>query len=113
MLDMYVSNVLSLKRFHGAETGNTHECLLKLSIGRVRDDPANTKDLLDSRSVVYYAFILTFLFSQRLLIPLPISLLQHTPGPELFPCLVIYMGSGRGNVLKERKGLGCDARVLV
>jgi hypothetical protein len=36
MLDMYVSNVLSLKRFHGAETGNTHECLLKLSIGRVR-----------------------------------------------------------------------------
>jgi hypothetical protein len=35
MLDMYVSNVLSLKRFHGAETGNTHECLLKLSIGRV------------------------------------------------------------------------------
>ena len=36
MLDMYVSNVLSLKRFHGAETGDTHECLLKLSIGRVR-----------------------------------------------------------------------------
>jgi hypothetical protein len=36
MLDMYVSNVLSLKRFHGAEAGNTHECLLKLSIGRVR-----------------------------------------------------------------------------
>ena len=36
MLDMYVSNVLSLKRFHGAETGNTHECLLTLSIGRVR-----------------------------------------------------------------------------
>ena len=35
---MYVSNILSLKRFHGAETGNTHECLLKLSIGRVRLD---------------------------------------------------------------------------
>ena len=44
MLDMYVSNVLSLKRFHGAETGNTHECLLKLSIGRVRSMVAKRKE---------------------------------------------------------------------
>jgi hypothetical protein len=59
----------------------------------MRDSPANTKDLLDSRSVVYYALILTFLFRQRRLIPLPISLLQHTPGPAFVQCLVIHTGA--------------------
>jgi hypothetical protein len=64
----------------------------------------NTKDLLDSRSVVYYAFILTFLFRQRRLMPLPISLLQHTLGPAFVQCLVIHTGAvGERERVKARK----------
>jgi hypothetical protein len=70
----------------------------------MRDSPANTKDLLDSRSVVYYALILTFLFRQRRLIPLPMSLLQHTPGPVFVQCLVIHTGAvGEEERAKEKK----------
>jgi hypothetical protein len=35
-LDVYVHNLLSMKRFHEALAGNVHECLLKLSIGKIR-----------------------------------------------------------------------------
>jgi hypothetical protein len=76
------------------------------------DSPANTKDLLDRRSFVYYALILTFLFRQRRLIPLPISLLQHTPGLELFQCLVIHtgaVGEGKRSTAGVRRRSQCRA----
>ena len=35
VLDVYVPNVLSIKRFHGVLAGNVHACSRKLSIGTV------------------------------------------------------------------------------
>jgi hypothetical protein len=60
------------------------------------------KDLLDSRSIVYYSLILIFMFRQRLLMPLPIPVVQYTPGHAFVQCPVIHMSSG-GELIREEK----------
>jgi len=52
------------------------------------DGTANTKDLLDSRSVVYYSLTLTMYV--RAEDPLSLPLFQHTTGPAFVPWLVIH-----------------------
>jgi hypothetical protein len=51
------------------------------------DGPANTKDLLDSRSIVYYS-LKRLTSGQRFLRALP--LFQHMPGAAFVQCLVIH-----------------------
>jgi hypothetical protein len=58
-------------------------------MARCTDGLAHTKDLLDSRFVVYYS--LTFLYV-RAEVPLPASLLQHTTGLAFVQCRVIHTG---------------------
>jgi hypothetical protein len=61
---------------------------------RCADDSAHTKDLLDSRSFVYYSLTLTIY-----------DLLQYTPGPAFVQWLVIHMGAG-GAGLRSLDGEG-------
>ena len=73
------------------------------AMGRCADGLANTKDLLDSRSLVYYSLTQTIFLGQRFLWALP--LFQHTPGHAFVQCLVIHTGAvGEEELVKAKKG---------
>jgi hypothetical protein len=75
---------------------------------RCTHGPAHTKDLLDSRSVVYY-LPLTRSLGQRFLCALP--LFQHTTGSVGRPMAgYAHGGVGEREWVKERTGLGREAR---
>src|SRR3989442_14222162 len=62
-VDMYVHNLLSMKSFHGALAGKVHECLLTLSIGRVRSiTPAVIEERLRTAFPRHRAAIVEFGF---------------------------------------------------
>jgi hypothetical protein len=65
------------------------------------DGTANTKDLLDSRSVVYYSLTLTMYV--RAEDPLSLPLFQHTTGPAFVPWLVIHSRTVEEKGTGERK----------
>jgi hypothetical protein len=84
-----------------------------LALVRCTDGPANTKDLLVSRSVVYYSFTLS-LCPGRGSSVLCLSLsTQHTPSSAFVQCLVIHRGVGeRENWPGKEKSRAVCSRLL-
>jgi hypothetical protein len=75
----------------------------------MRDSPANTKDLLDSRSVVYYSLTQTIDVRAEVPLSLPVPITQHTLGPAFLQCLVIqsreFPSRGSGECFPRSAGL--------
>jgi hypothetical protein len=69
----------------------------------MRDSPANTKDLLDSRSVVHYSFHPHAISGAEVPLSLPVPITQHAPGPAFVQCLVIHTEAmGEREWVKEK-----------